>query len=74
MTAKALWDEILRLPIDERLKLVQDIWDSIAATPADVPVPDWHKAELDRRLDHPDPGPNLTWDQVRERLRRPPGE
>jgi putative addiction module component (TIGR02574 family) len=53
------------------LKLVQDIWDSIAASPADVPVPEWHKAELDRRLDHPDPGANLSWDQVRERLRRP---
>jgi putative addiction module component (TIGR02574 family) len=71
MTAKPLWDEILRLPVAERLKLVQDIWDSIAASPADVPVPEWHKAELDRRLDHPDPGANLSWDQVRERLRRP---
>lgn len=74
MTARALWDEILRLPIEERLKLVQDIWDSIAATPTDVPVPEWHKAELDRRLDHPEPGPNLSWDQVQERLRHPPAE
>jgi putative addiction module component (TIGR02574 family) len=68
MTARALWDEILKLPVDERLKLVQDLWDSIAATPSDVPVPDWHKRELDRRLDDPDPGPNLTWGEVRRRL------
>ena len=74
MTPKALWDEILRLPVDERLKLVHDIWDSIVATPSDVPVPDWHKAELDRRLDHPEPGPNLTGDEVRARLRRSAGE
>lgn len=62
-------DEILRLPVEERLKLVQDIWDSIAATPEDVPVPEWHKHELDRRLDNPAPGPNLTWDEVRGKLR-----
>jgi putative addiction module component (TIGR02574 family) len=74
MTPKALLDEILKLPVDERLKLVQDIWDSIAATPEDVPVPEWHKAELDRRLDHPDPGPRMSWQEVRDRLEPPAGE
>ena len=70
MTPKALLDEILRLPIDERLRLVEDVWDSIAATPEAVPVPDWHKAELDRRLANPDPGPSLTWEEVRAKLRQ----
>lgn len=70
MTARTLWDEILKLPADERLQLVQDIWDSLAATPTDVPVPDWHKKELDRRLDTPEPGENLTWGEVRDRLHR----
>jgi putative addiction module component (TIGR02574 family) len=69
MTPKALLDQILRLPLEERLQLVEEIWDSIAAKPADVPVPDWHKAELDRRLDGPEPGPGLTWDEVRAKLR-----
>ena len=68
MTPKALRDEILRLPADERLKLLEDIWDSLAATPEDVPVPDWHKQELDRRLDHPAPGPGLSWDEVRAKV------
>jgi len=36
-----------------------------------VPVPDWHKEELDRRLDDPAPGPRLTWDQVRAKLDDP---
>lgn len=71
MTPKALLEEILRLPANERLQLVEDIWDSIAATPADVPVPDWHKAELDRRLDNPEPGPSLSWDEVRAKLHGP---
>ena len=71
MTPKALLGETPRLPVDERLQLVEDVWDSIAATPEDVPVPDWHKAELDRRLDDPEPGPGLSWDEVRAKLHGP---
>jgi putative addiction module component (TIGR02574 family) len=70
MTPTALLHEILRLPLDERLRLVEDVWDSIAATPDAVPVPDWHKSELDRRLANPDPGPSLTWEEVRAKLRQ----
>jgi len=57
MTPKALRDEILRLSANERLQLVEEIWDSLAGEPDSIPVPDWHKAELDRRLDNPAPGP-----------------
>ena len=69
MTPKGLLDQILRLPLEERLQLVEDIWDSIAATPEAVPVPDWHKAELERRLANPAPGPGLTWEEVQAKLR-----
>jgi putative addiction module component (TIGR02574 family) len=37
------------LSVDERLKLIEDLWDSIDTEL--VPLPDWHRAELDRRLD-----------------------
>jgi putative addiction module component (TIGR02574 family) len=70
MTSKALLDEIMRLPVTERLKLMEDLWDSIAATPATVPVPDWHRDELDHRLDQPSSDPPLTEDEVRARLRK----
>ena len=43
-------NEILVLPVSERLRLVEAVWDSIAAEAASVPVPDWHREELDRRL------------------------
>jgi hypothetical protein len=33
-------------------------------------VPEWHKAELDRILDHPSPDPSLTWEEVQAKLRR----
>lgn len=42
-----------RLGIDERLALVEELWDSIAADSASVPLTDAQTAELDRRLaDH----------------------
>lgn len=70
MTKQALLDEINRLPLAERLRLVEQVWDRIAATPESVPVPDWHRAELDRRLDNPSPEPILSPEELRERLRK----
>ena len=52
MTRSALLNEILDLPADERLHLVEKIWDSLAVSAESVPVPDWHKAELDLSLIH----------------------
>ena len=41
--------EIERMELSEKLLLVEDIWDSIAASNADMPLSDWSKAELDKR-------------------------
>ena len=38
------------LPIDERIKLVEDLWDSIATDQNALPVTPEQKAEIDRRL------------------------
>jgi putative addiction module component (TIGR02574 family) len=39
------------LSFEERLQLVEDLWDSLVLGPAEaVPVPDMHAAELERRL------------------------
>jgi len=72
MTPKALLDEILRLPADQQLKLVEDIWDNLAASPSNVPVPEWHRQELDRRLADPAEKATLSWDDVQARLKRSP--
>ena len=69
MTTKALLDEILKLPPAERLRLIEDAWESLVASPESVPVPDWHKAELDRLLDHPSSEPSLSWEEAQARLR-----
>ncbi len=39
------------LPIEERIQLVEDIWDSIAADQSALPMTDEQRSELDRRLD-----------------------
>lgn len=39
------------LPLDERLRLVEDLWDSIAADQEALPLTAEQKTELDRRLD-----------------------
>ena len=67
MTPQALLDEILKLPPADRLELLERVWSSLAADPGGVPVPAWHRAELDRRLAEPDPD-LLTWDEVRARF------
>lgn len=43
--------KLRELPIEERIKLVEDLWDSIAADRKALPVTPEQKAELDRRLD-----------------------
>ena len=59
--------ELRSLALPERILLVEDIWDSIAADAQNVPVPQWQKDELARRkarhLRHPRAG--LTWSEVR---------
>ena len=65
-------DELAGLPLEERLELVEAIWDSIEADAGDLPVPDWHREELDRRLavHASEPGAGEAWAVVRERLLR----
>jgi len=43
--------ELRNLPIDQRIRLVQDLWDSISSDQNALPLTDEQKTELDRRLD-----------------------
>ena len=44
-------DDLRKLPLDERIRLVEDLWDSIAADQNLLPLTPEQRAELDRRLD-----------------------
>jgi putative addiction module component (TIGR02574 family) len=59
------------LPLAERIQLVEDLWDSIARTNGDgLPVPDWQKAELERRKRKyaSDPESAKPWSEVKRSI------
>ncbi|NOT00576.1 MAG: addiction module protein [Phycisphaerales bacterium] len=63
-------DRILGLPADERLRIVEAIWDSIAAEPESLPVTDAQKREIAARLAEyrRNPGSAIPWAEARRRL------
>ena len=63
--------DIATLTPDERLELIERLWDSLLSTPDAVPFPDAHREELDRRLDELDrDGPTgAPAEEVLSRLR-----
>ena len=69
---QSLVADILELPVAERVRLVEAIWDSIAAAPEALPLTDWQREELDRRLAEfeADPDSGATLEQVFARIRR----
>jgi putative addiction module component (TIGR02574 family) len=60
-----------RLTISERLDLIAQIWDSIPVSSEALPMPEWHRQELKRRLAAADasPEPVIPWEQIRDHLR-----
>jgi putative addiction module component (TIGR02574 family) len=63
--------QLLRMPltIKQRLELIGELWDSLPDSVDELPVPEWHKAELDRRLAAADADPDagIPWEDVKER-------
>jgi putative addiction module component (TIGR02574 family) len=43
--------DVGKLSPEERLQLIDEIWDSLSTDPASIPVTDAQREELDRRLD-----------------------
>lgn len=71
MNRKALMDDILALPPEERIRIVEAIWDSIAAEPETLPVTQAQKQEIEDRLSEfrRDPSIAIPWEIARARLR-----
>ena len=65
---------IEQLSIDQRLQLIAVLWDSLPDSPESLPIPKWHKQEIDWRIATADASPELAipWEQVQARLRRKP--
>jgi putative addiction module component (TIGR02574 family) len=62
---------VFDLSPSEKLQLVEDLWDDLAASPSDIPIPDWQLEELERRKANltSDPASALGWDEVKRRVR-----
>ena len=63
--------EYMKLSVSERIQLVEDIWDSIAAeAPDTVGLSQIQRAELHRRVaaHRADPSTAVPWEQVRSKL------
>ncbi|MCC6590603.1 MAG: addiction module protein [Bryobacterales bacterium] len=55
----------------EKLQLVQDLWDDLAASPQSVPVHQWQIDELERRKANLERAPEsaVSWEDVKRRIR-----
>jgi len=64
--------EILKLPAEERLRLVEIIWASLVAEPSSVPLGDAQRAVIDERLAEHERNPDdvVSRDEVLAEARR----
>jgi len=65
-------DELSKLPLSQRLEIVEALWDSIAADAERLPLTEKQAEELDRRLGAHEANPQqgVSWEQLRDRLRK----
>ena len=63
--------DILELPVQERIRLVELIWESVAAVPEAVKISPALKVELEARLKEFEANPEAgySWEQVRAHLK-----
>src|SRR5207253_10090626 len=64
--------KIRSLTVADRLRLLEEIWDSLAETPEAIPVTDAQRTELARRrrAHARNPSAAKSWAEVRAKLRR----
>jgi len=65
-----LLDEILKLSIPEKLKLMDALWEDLSDTPSEVVLPEWHREELERTAERRKAGLEepLSIEEARHRL------
>ena len=71
MDITATLNEIASLNIEDRILLVQAIWDSIAAEQAYPDLTEVQKRELDYRIDDYEMNPDnvLTWEEIKASIK-----
>ncbi|MFO0818279.1 MAG: addiction module protein [Pirellulales bacterium] len=56
----------------EKLQLVEDLWDDLAATPESIPIHQWQKDEVALRKTRLEaiPASSVFWEAVKQRIRQ----
>jgi putative addiction module component (TIGR02574 family) len=64
------FSELVELPVQERIRLVSALWDSIAEHPESIELTDAERRELDRRMEAylKDPTGGTPWPEVKAKL------
>lgn len=63
-------ESIFALPVDERIRIVEAIWDSVARDAPEVKLQPWQAEELDRRVAEFETNPTagISWSEVKRRV------
>ncbi|HVA46833.1 MAG TPA: addiction module protein [Pirellulales bacterium] len=73
MDMQAVYSEVNTRPVEDRLRLIDSIWDGLIEQGHEPSIDDEMKAELDRRCDELDRNPDdvVPWETVEARHRDP---
>jgi putative addiction module component (TIGR02574 family) len=66
------FDSLRELPLAEKLRVVETLWDDIAASDEEFPVPPWFRNEVESRLAEAesDPSSLITRDELWRRVEK----
>ena len=72
MADQATIAKLRELPLEEHLRLMEEVWASLSDAPDGLEVPDWHREELDARTDahREDPEAARPWQDVKVEILR----
>ena len=64
--------DLLKLSVEERIHLVQSIWDSVAAEAEASEVDEEHKSILDKRIEahQDDPHEVVSWEEIKKNAKK----
>ena len=64
------FSELAELPVQERIRLVEALWDTIAEHPESIELSSAERRELDRRMEAylKNPSEDTPWPEVKSKL------
>jgi putative addiction module component (TIGR02574 family) len=53
-------EHLRSLPVAEKLRVVEELWDDIGESGERFPLPQWHRAEAERRMGELEADPSIA--------------